>query len=208
MRRLVPALLVAGLLAAAPARADTLQTSGPQIWPGKYLVGFNPFGLLVRFDGISTGGYHMTADFAARIRELDRLTIWIGGGLNYAHPSYSCKFNLTGCANDIQLWGFVMLSFEKMLNIPLVPFVEGGLAVDILPYGVASGTLTGGALSFRFGGGIYYWLLKHLGLGLESHIGLGPGFYPAAVINEGGPMGTNVSLFGDWGLVFGARAAF
>ncbi|HZS42297.1 MAG TPA: hypothetical protein VFF06_35950 [Polyangia bacterium] len=207
MRRLVLALAL-GLAAAAapPARADSFQRWGAEVWPGKNQVGFHPFGIQARFDGLSTGGYHMTLDFARRIRDLERISVWIGGGLNWAHPSYSCKLNLTGCANDVELWGFVRLTFEKMLSIPLVPFVDGGLAIDILPFGTNAGTITGAALAVRFGGGIHYWIIQHLGLGLESHFTLGPGFYPAAVI--GGPSGTNVSTYGNWDLVFGMRASF
>ncbi len=208
MKRLavVLALALGGL--ATRARADAIQREGAQAWPGKFQLGFHPFGAQVRFDGLSTGGYHMDVDFAARVRELERVSVWIGGGLDWAHPSYSCHSNLTGCAYDVQLWGFVMITFEKMLGIPLVPFVDGGVAVDVLPYGTAAGTLTAGALALRVGGGIHYWIIKHLGLGLESHVTIGPGFYPAAVINPGGPATTNVSLYGNWDLVFGARAAF
>lgn len=200
------ALAIAIALAGGAARADTVQTSGPQEWPGRFQVGFHPFGVQVRMDGLSTGGYHMTADFSVRVRELAKTTVWVGGGFNWANPSYSCALDLTGCANDIQLWGFVAFTFEKLINKPVVPFVRGGLAVDILPFPVASGNLTGAALALKVGGGVHYWIVKHVGIGAETALAFGPGFYPARVI--GGPAGTNVSAYANWDFVIGARAAF
>lgn len=205
-RAIISALAFVLLASSSLARADSVQTSGAQSWPGRFQVGFHPFGIQVRMDGLSTGGYHMTADFQARVRELDKVTIWAGGGFNWANPSYSCGLNLTGCANDIQLWGFVAFTFEKLLHIPLVPLVRAGLAVDILPFGVAAGTLTGGALALKVGGGLHYWIIRHFGIGIESAFAFGPGFYPAAVI--GGPSGTNTSVYANWDFLIGARAAF
>jgi hypothetical protein len=204
VRRALALLATVALLAGA-ARAETVVQKGvPEVWPGRFQVGFHPFGVQVRFDGVSTGGYRMTADFAARVRDMEKFTVWVGGGLNYAHPSYSCAVtNLTGCGHDVQLWGFVMFTLEKLLKIPLVPFLRGGVAVDILPYPTASGSLTGGALS---GGGVHYWLVQRVGLGAEMHFTFGPGFYPAAVI--GGTGSTNASVYANWDFVLGARAAF
>jgi hypothetical protein len=75
-----------------------------------------------------------------------------------------------------------------------VPFARAGLAGDVLLYNA-----TVGAFAFRVGGGIHYYLLKWLGLGLETNFTFGPGFY-------GNPLGT--LLYGTWDFGLGARFAF
>jgi hypothetical protein len=208
-RTLRLATLAVLLASSLVARAETtIQKSGPQEWPGKFQVGFHPFGVQVRFDGLSTGGYHMDMDFSFRFLTLDKVALWAGAGFNWTHPSYSCGFNPTGCAYDLQLWGFLMFTFEKLMRIPLVPFAQAGVGVDILPYPTpTAGTQTGGALAFRIGGGVHYWIVKNVGLGAETHFAVGPGFYPSIALGTA-PSGTNVSSYGNWDFVLGARAAF
>ena len=65
-----------------------------------------------------------------------------------------------------------MLTFEKLIPIPLVPFARAGVGGDVLFYGN-----TAGAFVLRFGGGVHYYLLKWLGLGVETNFTFGPGFY-------------------------------
>jgi hypothetical protein len=212
MARMRRALMVLALTAATSiggAAHAEIQKWGPQVWPGRYQVGFHPFGAQVRFDGLSTGGYHMDIDFSLRFVSFEKFAMWVGGGFNWAHPSYSCRpFNSTGCAHDFQLWAFLMITFEKLIRFPLVPFVQAGIGGDILPYTLTDGTTeTGAALAIRLGGGVHYWLIKNLGLGLESHFTAGPGFYPTRMI-VGSGTGTTVASYGNWDIVFGARAAF
>jgi hypothetical protein len=120
------------------------------------------------------------------------VSIWLGGGVNYAAGFF------LGCGacgtSDLQFWAFVEFSLEKLMKIPLVPYVRGGLGGDVLFYNV-----TAGAFIIRVGSGINYWITKNVGLGAEMNFTAGPGFY-------GGVIGTK--FYGTWDGGFGARFAF
>jgi hypothetical protein len=183
--------MAAALLAATPAHAE-IQKSGPQLFPGKLQVGVTVIGFQAGFVNQTPSGYKLTADIAGLIASPGKLSLWLGGGLNYAFGFYSCY--VTDCGGDLQLWAFVMLTFEKLLKIPLVPFARAGVGGDVLFYGNVAG-----AFVLRVGGGAHYYLLKWLGLGLETNFTFGPGFY-------GGGAGT--LFYGNWDFGLGARFAF
>ena len=183
--------MAAALLTAAPAQAE-IQTHGPELFPGKLQVGFHPLGFQTGFGNRSPSGYKLTADLSGLIAPVSFGGVWLGGGINYAAGFYSCYVN--DCGGDLQLWAFVMLTFEKLLPIPLVPFARAGVGGDVLFYGG-----TAGAFVLRFGGGVHYYLLKWLGLGIETNFTMGPGFYPNGV-------GTH--FYGNWDFGLGARFAF
>ncbi|HEX9102162.1 MAG TPA: hypothetical protein VF997_08170 [Polyangia bacterium] len=187
--------LAGALLAAAPAHAQ-IQTKGPEVFTGKLQIGFHPIGFQTGFNGQSPSGYKLTADIAGLIASPGKLSLWLGGGVGYAAGFYSCYVvnGVSNCGGDLQLWAFVMLTFEKLLPIPLVPFARAGVGGDVLFYGN-----TAGAFVLRVGGGVHYYLLKWLGLGLETNFTFGPGFY-------GGGAGT--LFYGNWDFGLGARFAF
>ena len=196
IRSIAVLTMAAALLAAAPAHAQ-IQTHGPQVFSGKLQVGFNPIGFQTGFVNQTPSGYKLMADVAGLIASPGKLSLWLGGGMNYAVGLYSCYvYNgvASNCGGDLQLWAFVMLSFEKLLPIPLVPFARAGIGGDVLFYGN-----TAGAFVLRFGGGAYYYLFKWLGLGVETNFTFGPGFY-------GGNAGT--LFYGNWDFGLGARFAF
>lgn len=197
-------VVAASLFATRPAHAE-IQTSTHQ-FTGKFLVGITPLGAQIRFDGTSVAGYKLQLDFSGKLKEMDKLTIWLGGGFNYTAGTYGFVFG----NHDVQLWAFVMLTLEKLLKIPLVPFVRAGIGGDVLLYNAsASGTLSGGAFAIRMGGGIHYYIIKQLGMGFETNFTFGPGFYPAAVHGPcGGGNTTCVNLYGNWDFGFGIRLHF
>jgi hypothetical protein len=192
IRSLAVLTLAAALLAAAPAHATEIQKSGPQLFPGKLQVGVTVIGFQAGFVSQTPSGYKLTADIAGLIASPGKLSLWLGGGMNYAIGFFGCY--VTDCGGDLQLWAFVMLTFEKLLKIPLVPFARAGVGGDVLFYGNV-----GGAFVLRFGGGAHYYLFKWLGLGLETNFTFGPGFY-------GGGAGT--LFYGNWDFGLGARFAF
>jgi hypothetical protein len=189
MIRPLAMVVLALTVAAAPARGE-IQKSGPQVWPGKLQVGVHPFGGQFGFTGNEASGYKLTADIAGLLKEFDKVSLWLGGGFNYAAGFFTCA----GCGHDLQLWVFVELSLEKLLNIPLVPFFRAGPGGDVLIYGV-----TAGAFIFRIGSGLHYFLTKNVGLGVEGSFSLGAGFYR-------GVIGT--AFYGEWDGTMGARFAF
>jgi hypothetical protein len=202
------ALLVVLLLAPSLAHAAEVQKSGPEVWPGKFQVGFHPLGWQTGFNGNSVSGYKLTADFSGLIASPEKLSVWLGGGMNYTAGVYGCFGGGTvngvtfagDCGHDLQLWVFVMLSLEKIVTkIPLVPFVRMGLGGDVLFYND-----TAGAFILRVGGGVHYWLFKFLGLGLETNFTFGPGFYGNGT--GFGHIGT--AFYGTWDFGLGARFAF
>jgi hypothetical protein len=192
----VLALVVA--LLPSLARAD-IQKSGPEEFPGKFQVGFHPLGGQTGFNLNSVSGYKLTADFSGLLKSMDKLGLWLGGGFNYTAGIFGCYaygFGVpSSCGHDLQFWVFVMLTMEKLVpKIPLVPFVRGGVGGDILIF-----STTGGAFAVRVGGGVHYYILKNLGLGVETNFTFGPSFFPA-------PIGSG--FYGNWDIGLGARFAF
>jgi len=186
----------------------------PYHYPGRFQVGFHPLGAQIAFDGHSPGGYKLAADFAGHLHDVGKLGIWLGGGVNYTLGTYTYAFG----NHDVQLWAFVMLTFERLLHIPLVPFARAGLAGDILVYsppGVVLGNPvaggTGGAFGVRFGAGVHYYVLPMLGVGGITNFTLGGGSYSAlpgcSSFVNGNFQGCS-AFYGNWDFMFGARFAF
>ena len=180
------------LISSAPAGAQ-VQSHGPELFPGKLQVGVSVVGVQAGFETLSPSGYKLTTDIAGLIAPLSIGGIWLGGGINYTAGVFGCDVH--NCGGDLQLWAFAMLTFEKLIPIPLVPFVRAGFGGDALFYDP-----TFGAFIFRFGGGVHYYLLKWLGVGLETNFTLGAGFYNN--VNGG------TAFYGTWDFGIGARFAF
>ena len=195
IRSIAVLTMAAALFSAAPAHAE-IQKSGPELFPGKLQLGVTVIGFQAGFANQTPSGYKLTADIAGLIASPGKLSLWLGGGMNYAVGFYGCYVvnGVSNCGGDLQLWAFVMLSFEKFLKIPLVPFARAGVGGDVIFYGN-----TAGAFVLRLGGGVHYYLLKWLGLGIETNFTFGPGFY-------GGNAGT--LFYGNWDFGLGARFAF
>lgn len=191
-RPLLAVALVAAL--AAPARAD-IQKSGPEVFPGKFQVGAHVIGGQFGFTGFEASGWRLNVDFAGKIKDFDKFSLWVGGGIHYtAGGIYACV-GCGGFQNEFGFWGFVELSLEKLFDkIPLVPYVRAGLDGGVLYYAAA-----GGYFAVRVQAGIHYWITKNVGLGGEAAFDLGAGFYPGA-------LGTG--FYGETDLELGARFAF
>ena len=187
MRELTRREFVAGVAAAALAarvKANPLGLPiGSQTYPHRQMIS----------DG----------DFAGLLKDMPKLGLWLGGGFNYTFGTYGAFAALAG-SHDIQFWAFAMLTMEKLLQIPLVPFVRAGITGDVFVYS-NNANVTGGALGFRFGGGIHYYIIKQVGLGMETNFTVGPGFYPAPIACNAGSC---VGFYGNWDFMFGARFAF
>jgi hypothetical protein len=189
-----------------PASQPTqFHATSSQEWPGRFQVGLHPLGVQARFDGNSVSGYKFTGDVAGLLKSYDKFSLWLGGGFNYTYGSLSYTFS----NHDMQLWAFAMMTLEKLIHFPLVPFVRAGIGGDILLYDVTGGSLTGGAFIIRVGGGAHYYVTKNIGLGVETNFTFGPGVYPAAVFGGCG-FGNNscTSFYGTWDFLIGARFAF
>lgn len=188
-----------GTLFVGTARAE-IQKDGPQVWPGKVVIGVDPLGVQVGFsDHYYAGGaaagyaaYKLGLNVAGLLAQPGNLSIWLGG-----------EFNIGGRGNLAQLEPgiFVRLSFERFLHIPLVPEVQAGFSFPInVPYGY-DGTFVIGGFGFKVGGGVYYYLTKNIGLGGETHINLGGAFYHYGGVSYSG-------FAGYWDFLTGARFAF
>ncbi len=187
------AVFTVSAVLAGPARAE-IQKSGQEVWPGKFQVGAHILGGQFGWTGFEASGWRLDVDFAGKIKDFDKFSLWVGGGLHYtAGGIYTC----VGCGsfqNEFGFWGFVELSLEKLMPIPLVPYVRAGPEGGILYYGAA-----GGFFDIRLLGGIHYFITKNVGLGAEMSVGFGAGFYP-------GNLGTG--FYGTWTGELGARFAF
>jgi hypothetical protein len=200
------ALLVTLALSQRAHAGAEIQKAGAEVYPGRFAVGISPLGVQAAFDDRSTGGYKLQADFAAQIKEFEKLSLWIGGLLGYTHPSYSCG-NFGGCAQDIILGVFARLTFEKLVTkIPLVPFAEAGVDIHILAFRDSN---VGGGAALRLGGGVYYYLLKFLGLGVQTDFAFGGASYPVAATRTCNPGNSTCGGFlGNWDFLIGARFHF
>jgi hypothetical protein len=165
-----------------------------------------PLGVQVGFDanGNTLPIYKLNLDVSGRIAQTNALSIWLGG-----------EFNIGGRANLALLEPglFVTMTFEKLLHIPLVPFVRFGLSGGVDVYytnqavvgpvivGPTFANTTTGNFWFKFGGGVHYFVTRNIGFGAETDFALGGLFYQNA--------GVNYSAFsGYWDLVTGMRFTF
>jgi hypothetical protein len=172
-------LVVLSLALGGTARAE-IQKSGPEVWPGKIMLGVRPAGGGLVFDagggpGRLTPGlggfYKVGIDIAGRLKEFSKASLWLGG-----------EVNVGGRGNFamIEPGVFVMVTLEKLLNIPLVPLVSFGISGPVyIPYGF-NGAFLYGAFQVKFGGGVYYFLTKNIGVGADLHLGVGAGFFKDA----------------------------
>jgi hypothetical protein len=179
-RVVIGALMVA--LWALPAQA-AVQTSGAEQL-GKVWIGVHPLGFATFFDSHGTEDtiYKFDFDILGHIADAGKLGLWLGGELN------------VGGASDYVLVepGIVFqMTFEKLIPIPLVPHVRFGLAGGIdnylnqgvcynrdgIPFQCPGGISTAGDFWFKFGGGVHYFIIRQVGLGLDTNFGLGAYIY-------------------------------
>jgi hypothetical protein len=189
--------MAALLLAAQESRAAELM-HGPYRFTGKLMLGARPLGVQVWMVATPPGGffnvgdYKFGLDFEGKLLDLPKLTLWLGGELNLGGQ---------GNLAQIEPGIFVMITLEKLLNIPLVPLVMGGIAFPINVFYGDNFSSTVGGFGVKVGGGVYYFLIKQLGLGGEMHWMFAGGF--------GGPPGNIASgWLGYWDFLAGVRVAF
>jgi hypothetical protein len=188
----IVAALALLLATAAPARAANVQTSGPEVFPGRFQASVAPIAGQVGFTNRSPTGYKLIGDFAGNIAGTGFGSVWLGAQLSYTFGLSNCY--VVDCGGDFALWAYAMLTFEKLIPIPLVPFARAGVGGDVLLYQSIAG-----AIAFHVGGGVHYYLLKWLGLGVETSITVGPGIYP---------QGAGTLFYGHWDVGAGARFHF
>ncbi len=199
--------LAAALLLALPMTAHAeIQTSGPETFPGKVMIGARPLGVQLQFNDAWVGAngtgyvygvsdrmlYKFAIDVAGIVANLQKVTLWLGGEVNLGG-----RGNLAFLEPGI----FVQITLEKLLKIPLVPMVRAGVSGPIyIPYGY-TGAAIAGAAQLKVGAGAYYFLTKNIGLGADTDFAFGPGFQK---INNN----LNVGFSGFWDFTVGARFAF
>jgi hypothetical protein len=195
-------VLTVTVLVSSAAHAGVQQPRGSEEM-GRFTAGFDPIGVQSGFNGSSPSGYKIMGDFAGRLARPGFGGVYLGGGLNFAEGVYGCGVYVVNgfayandCGTDVQLWMFVMLTFERLIPIKLVPFFRAGAGGEILGYNQYG---NGGAFILRFGGGVHYYLLRWLGLGVQTNFTFGPGFYPQ-------PYGS--VFYGSWDFGIGARFTF
>jgi hypothetical protein len=164
-----------------------VQTHGPEQL-GRVWIGVHPLGGTFFFDNESSA-YKLGLDVLGRIADAGKLTLWLGG-----------EFNIAGYSNYalIEPGIILQLTFEKLIPIPLVPHVRFGFAGGIDNY-YGSGTCyqpgvglfpcnnyssTAGDFWFKFGGGVHYFIIRQIGLGLDTDFALGGQFYNDQVGNH------------------------
>jgi hypothetical protein len=184
-----------------------IQKSGPEEWPGKVMIGVRPLGMQLQFNQAWTVNtnllytygitdyflYKAAIDVAGIIASPGKVTIWLGGEINFGGRGHLAL---------AEPGLFVQLTLEKLLKIPLVPMIRLGFVGDAyVPYGF-NGATASGAILFKLGAGIYYFVTKHVGLGVDTDFAFGAGL--TKQFNSGN---LNTGFTGYWDLVLGARFA-
>jgi hypothetical protein len=194
MKAHVRMVVVAAALLLGARTASAELYHGTYQFPGRLMLGARPLGAQVFLrdfaDRFST--YKFAIDFSGKIWDHPKLTLWLGG-----------EFNLGGRENlaQIELGVFAMITFEKLLHIPLVPLAMAGICAPINVFYAGGNNFTLGGFGVKIGGGAYYFLIKQLGVGAETHFAFAGAF--------GGPAGTAISGWaGYWDFLMGVRVAF
>jgi len=194
MKRLATLIVLSVLLAAGAARAE-IQKSGPEVWPGKVMLGVRPLGFaLIDGGGPGFGAiYKVGLDFAGRLKEWSKASLWLG-----VEANVGARPNLATLEPGV----FVTVTFEKLLKVPLVPLVSFGLSGPVyVPFGFR-GAFAYGAFQAKLGGGVYYFITKNVGLGVDLHVGGGLGFFKDSVNR------IYYAVQGTFDTLAGARFAF
>jgi hypothetical protein len=162
--------------------------------PGKFFVTVNPLGVSLTLSSAVFPFFKVGLNFGGKVASLGQITLWLGGELNVGGRE---NFVL------VEPGFFVMITMEKLLHIPLVPFVRGGIAGGaLIVFNTGGATGTGGALWVKVGGGLHYFVHKNIGIGGETNFGFGPGFATDAANN------LVVGFSGYWEFLLGMRAHF
>jgi hypothetical protein len=182
-------LAVVLLLSSTAARAAPIQTSGSEQF-GRVWIGVHPLGVQAFFDR-EDAIYKLGFNILVRIANAGPLTLWLGGELN-----------IGGEANYALIEpGLVFqMTFERLIKIPLVPSVRVGISGGIDNY-YGSGTcytpgvglfpcnnysFTAGDFWAKIGGGVHYFIIKQVGLGVDTDFGLGAQFYDQNGVRQSG----------------------
>lgn len=204
MKRLSLLLALPLFLALSSTAHADIQKNVQQTWPGRVMLGVRPLGTSLAFTDSGFGNtgpfsgfggrviYKLGLDVMGIIANPGKLTLWLGGEVNVGG-----RGNLALLEPGI----FVALSFEKLLQIPLVPILRIGFSGPIyIPWGFNGATVFGG-FDFKVGGGVYYFLTKNIGVGGELNFAFGPGF-----VSVNNVLGVGFNGYVDF--LAGARFAF
>jgi hypothetical protein len=158
--------LLAGALAASPARADDNILRGPH--PFLKDNALSAHVLLVAGGSETPGGAKIEADYGLRLRG----PAWLDLQLNYQNGR--CDTGTTAGTCTVPA-GTI---FETLVGtklawataIPVVPYVKGAVG---LAYAFPDGAANGFGPALRFGGGANYFIYDWLGFGAELSYSLG-----------------------------------
>jgi len=179
------ALLTAFVLHARSAHAETMQ------WPGKLQIGLRPIGGQVALDNNPTAIYKSNIDFAGRVYEGSAISVWVGAELGIGGRDHLAV---------IEPGLFTRITFEKLLHIPLVPFVQAGITGSAAVAYFNDMTEVVGFIGGKVGGGVDYYVTKRVGLGVQTDFAFGD----ALAINNGR---TQSGFGGYWDVLGGVRIA-
>lgn len=194
------------LSVAAPARAALLQ--GPYEYPSP--VSFDAqIGPQIGLGGLTPGGFKLQLGYNHRFATTRSggMGVWFfanlglefgPGGVHYLNPGQLDAIGCGGfaCGHSVDLVGGVQLTFRT--SIPLQPFAKLGIGLAGA-YGRA-GCGDGGVAAplANASGGARYFLTRHLAVGAEVALGLGPAFFISDAAGCGGAFSfwSTLSLLG------------
>lgn len=167
------------LVAAAPPARAQVQTSGPEVFPGKSEVSVH-IGGAFGATAYTPGGFKFAANYALRLKD----PVWLEFGFNsiFGFGGAACFPKPDGkwdCG-----YGSNGYTFEPLIGVKLKFPVR---QVPIVPYAKIDGTFvailnrycgdTGFGFGVRGGGGAKYFLTRNIGVGAELTVLMGPALY-------------------------------
>lgn len=179
MIRYLSLIVVILALWAHPAAAQ-IQSSGPEIFPGPNEISGH-LGASGGYNGTTPGGFKLQFDYSRMTRPFRYGSVWFNVGFsNIFGPTNRCvrvgNFYNCGYGNSgITIEPFVGVKIKFTTGIPLVPYIKlDGTFIGILSRFCGD---NGVAFGVRSGGGVKYFLTRHIGLGVEFTWVIGPGIY-------------------------------
>jgi hypothetical protein len=177
----------------------------------RFEFGHHPVGFQAALAPAVVYGFHSDIEFSGRVWRGRRVSVWIGGGLGItgdsieAPPWFSRYAGFPSSGNQWDWSLLTRMTFDQILRGHLVPSLSLALAGENLSF--PDGFPDVYAFQVRLGSGLYYFFHPVIGLGFDTHLALGPAFWPVSRFDRTiSPCGSPCVRFnGSWDAEFAIR---
>ncbi len=214
-RRFGPGLAALALVAASvstglgtkEARAEGIQTSGKQEWPGKHELQPH-LGYQVGFGGDvgNLSGFRLGAEYGYRFQQYVWFDLQLHNIFGFGGRDGRCRNNLLeNCYRGG--WGFEFDAGVKVkipTNIPLV--IEVPILIGVIATYNRDCQDNGAAVpAFKTGVGVRYFLTRRIGVGATANFAFGPNFHASGAAFCGKGDRSYTDFYGAFDFSLGAE---